>query len=268
MADGPETWHYGVVAQWWAEFNLEGPEIAYFQGIIERCGQPALDVACGTGRLLLPYLRAGLDVDGSDVSPDMLALCREKATREGLPVRLYQQATHELDLPRRYRTIIMCGSFGIGGSRRNDMQALQRIYEHLEPGGTLAFDHELPYSNGESSWHYWLPGKRRELPQEWEAPGGRRPASDGTAYSLRSRIVDLDPFEQILTLGILAEHWRGEEQIAREERLLKSCLYFKNEIVMMLEGAGFGDVAVYAAYAGEEATAEHGDVVVVARKPG
>jgi hypothetical protein len=26
MADTPETWHYGLVARWWAEFNTEGPE--------------------------------------------------------------------------------------------------------------------------------------------------------------------------------------------------------------------------------------------------
>ena len=34
-----------------------------------------LDVACGTGRLLIPYVADGLDVDGCDVSPDMIALC-------------------------------------------------------------------------------------------------------------------------------------------------------------------------------------------------
>jgi ubiquinone/menaquinone biosynthesis C-methylase UbiE len=93
-----------------AEFHIEGPEIAYYQKLIERYGQPALDAGCGTGRLLLPYLRAGLDVDGSDISPDMLALCREKAEREGLSPGLYVQAMHELGLPRTYRTIFVCGS--------------------------------------------------------------------------------------------------------------------------------------------------------------
>ena len=47
------TWHYGVVARWWAEFNEGGPEIGYFERHID-AGQPALDVACGTGRLLIP----------------------------------------------------------------------------------------------------------------------------------------------------------------------------------------------------------------------
>ena len=99
-----QTWHYGLVAKWWAEFNTSGPEIAYFRRFVE-AGQPALDVACGTGRLLVPFLQAGLDVDGCDLSADMLALCRERAEAEGLTPDLYAQAMHELDLPRRYRTI-------------------------------------------------------------------------------------------------------------------------------------------------------------------
>jgi len=31
----PQTWHYGVVARWWAEVNTSGPEIEYFQPYIE-----------------------------------------------------------------------------------------------------------------------------------------------------------------------------------------------------------------------------------------
>jgi hypothetical protein len=27
MTDRPQTWHYGLVARWWAEFNTDGPEI-------------------------------------------------------------------------------------------------------------------------------------------------------------------------------------------------------------------------------------------------
>src|SRR5437870_11446964 len=104
MTDTPATWHYGLVAKWWAEFSEDGPEIAYYQKHVER-GKPALDVACGTGRLLIPFLRAGLDVDGCDVSADMIAVCREQAEREGLSPTLFVQPMHELDPPRTYKTI-------------------------------------------------------------------------------------------------------------------------------------------------------------------
>lgn len=267
MANEPQTWHYGLVAQWWAEFNVDGPEIAYFQKIIERYGQPALDVACGTGRLLLPYLRAGLDVDGCDLSPDMLALCREKAAREGLAPRLYQQAKHELDLPRTYKTIFVCGSIGLGGNRQHDLEALRRFYHYLQPGGVLAFDHGLPYAN-ERQWPNWLKENRSQLPRAWEPSGDRKRASDGTEYEMRSRQLDLDPLEQVYTFQTLIERWRDGQLITQEEHILKGCLYFKNELLMMLEQAGFRDIAVYAWAKTERApTAEDDDLVFIARKP-
>ena len=47
MSQEPQTWHYGLMARYWAEFNTGGPEIEYFQRQIERFAEPALDVACG-----------------------------------------------------------------------------------------------------------------------------------------------------------------------------------------------------------------------------
>jgi SAM-dependent methyltransferase len=147
MTDDPQVWHYGLIARWWAETNTGGPEIAFYESAIRRHGEPALDVACGTGRLLIPYLQAGLDVDGSDISADMLALCEESGRAMGLSPHLYQQAMHELDLPRRYRTIVVCGGFGLGGSRVQDQEALRRFHSHLEPGGALLLDSYLPYED-------------------------------------------------------------------------------------------------------------------------
>jgi SAM-dependent methyltransferase len=89
----PETWHHGLVARWWAEFNTGGPEVEAYRPYVE--AGPTLDVACGTGRLLLPWLRAGLDVDGCDVSADMIRLCREQAEREGLVPTLFVQGEIE-----------------------------------------------------------------------------------------------------------------------------------------------------------------------------
>ena len=131
----PQTWHYGLVARHWAEFQnhrADAPDVAHVLDLIREHGDPALDAGCGTGRILLPCLRSGLDVDGCDVSPDMLSLCRELATGEGFSPALYAQHMHELDLPRRYRTIFCVGSLGIASTREQDAAALRRFYELLE----------------------------------------------------------------------------------------------------------------------------------------
>src|ERR671932_145308 len=98
MSEHPQTWHYGLVARWWAEFNVASrEELAYYRAVIERDGQPALDLACGTGRLLLPLLQAGLDVDGCDLSPDMLDFCRERTANAALGPPLSAPQMHALD---------------------------------------------------------------------------------------------------------------------------------------------------------------------------
>jgi SAM-dependent methyltransferase len=259
------TWHYGVIARWWAQFNTSGPEIDYFRPFVE-AGQPALDVACGTGRLLLPYLRAGLDVDGCDVSPDMLEHCREAAAREGLEPNLYAQAMHELELPRRYRTVFVCGGFGLGSTRDQDIEGLQRLHDHLEPGGLLVLDNEVPYADG-AQWQCWLQEKRQELPQPRRAPGKRRPGSDGAEYELRGRILDFDPLDQSVTWEMEAFMWRDGELLGEETHRLTMRLYFRNELVLMLENAGFTDIEVWGDHNDAEPTADDDFLVFLARRP-
>jgi SAM-dependent methyltransferase len=265
VSDQPQTWHYGLVARWWAEFNAADPdELAFYRAFVERDGQPALDLACGTGRLLLPLLRAGLDVDGCDLSPDMLALCRERGERDGLAPRLYAQAMHALDLPRRYRTIFICGGFGLGGTREQDSETLRRCHHYLAPGGTLVFDHHLPYEDTDE-WPYWLSEHRQRLPQEWPTAGMRRQTPTGDDYELRSRLIDLDPLEQRLTRQIRASLRRAGQLVAEEEHTLRENLYFRNEILLLLAQAGFGDVTVRASYTEAAPTADNAMIVFIAR---
>jgi SAM-dependent methyltransferase len=259
----PQTWHYGLVAEWWAEFNTDGPEIDYFGRFVER-GQPALDAGCGTGRLLLPWLRAGYDVDGSDVSADMIARCRERARREGLDPTLLVQPLHALASDRRYRTIVACGVFGLGTTRAQDQEGLERIRQCLEPGGTLLLDNEVPYSVA-PRWRRWAKADRGELPAAWPESGERRQTSDGSEYELRSRTVAVDPLDQTHTLEMRAQKWVAGELVATEEHTLSMRAYFRDELLMMLERAGFNDVDVRGDYSSDSPTADHEFLVFIAR---
>jgi SAM-dependent methyltransferase len=218
------------------------------------------------GTVAVPYLEAGLDVDGCDLSADMIALCRERAERAGLSPTLRVQAMHELDMPRTYRTIYACGAFGLGGSRDDDEEALRRMYEHLGSGGTLVLDNEVPYHDGGWGWHLWV-GGRDELPEPWPSTGTRRTGSDGTEYELRSRIVEVDPLAQTVTLEMRGSMSRDGQVLELDEHVLKMTMYFTNELRMMLERAGFIDIELRSDYTDERPTADSAVVVFIARKP-
>jgi SAM-dependent methyltransferase len=244
MSEEVRTWHYGLVARWWAEFNQGGEDIDFFRRVIEGSGEPVLDAGCGAGRLLLPFLRAGIDVDGSDASPDMLEWCRKSADLEQLSVALYPQAMRKLRLPRRYRTIIVCGAFGLGGTRDQDLEGLRRIHQHLEPGGLLVMDHHLPNLESPKTWSSWV--EKPELPRPWPKHGDRRLASDGTELELRVRQVAFDPLEQTTTLEIRASQYQGQEEVIVQTNIIDINLYFRKEIELMLAMAGFQHIVVRA----------------------
>jgi len=213
-------------------------------------------------------LAEGLEVDGTDISADMVAAAKAQAAKVGLRPRLTVQALHELTLARTYRIIYMCGVFGIGGDRENDREALRRVFGHLEPGGALLIaNHELPYAGGDkTTWARWLPGHRSGIPREWPTEGDRRRASDGDEIELLSRLAELDPLAQRQTLEIRARLWRGGEIVGEEAYSLRESIYFAQETLLLLDEAGFRNVTIEGGYTGLAATADDGTVVFVATK--
>ncbi len=262
MGDGIVTWHHGLIARWWVNFNVDGPEIEFFRGYVE-AAQPGLDLACGTGRLLVPWVAGGLDVDGVDAAPDMIAACREAAARAGCRPDLYVQPMHLLDLPRRYGAIVMCGAFGIGGSRAQDLEALRRAHAHLRPGGVLVLDCETGEYDGER-WRRWQPSP----PDETEPPPDeRRAAPDGCEYALRHRTVELDVEARSMRRELQAWQWRDGVLVAHETHDLTVNLYEPAEIVAALEAAGFAEVEVLGGYHGGPPTGDERFLVYVGRGP-
>jgi len=265
------TWHHGLMARWWAEFvaTAEPEELDYFRAAIRKFGEPALDLGCGAGRILIPMLAEGFDIDGSDVSADMIAEARALAAKNGFSPGLTVEPTYELDLPRKYRTIYMCGVFGIGGRREHDREALRRAYRHLEPDGALLIaNHWFPYGEGdEQRWARWLPGHRADIPRDWPSEGERRTASDGDEIEMFFRLGDLNPLLQRETLQMRARLWHGGQIVKEEAHDLHENLYFSQEILLLLEGAGFRDVAVEGGYTGQPAAPDDGMAVFVARRP-
>lgn len=261
----PQIWHYGLVTREWAEFLTEGgKEAAYFRTIIEASGQPALDLGCGSGRLLVPFLQAGLDVDGCDYSEDMIAVCQDRLKAENLSTGLFSQPMHELNLPRRYKTIIACGVIGLGGVKHLTRLGMQRVYEHLRPGGTLVFDYRAPW-NDPPYWHGWLLENRQSLPLEWFPPE-RNTLSDGDELETAVQIFSQDPLEMVSVHKFRARLWRDGKIIKEEINTMKTECYSKYELELMLACAGFEDVQILGDYKTEPATMDHENLIFVARK--
>jgi SAM-dependent methyltransferase len=63
-------------------------DVAFFVEMAQRAEGQVLEIGCGTGRILIPTAKAGVDIVGFDASPFMLAVCRQKLSLEPAKVRL------------------------------------------------------------------------------------------------------------------------------------------------------------------------------------
>lgn len=213
--------------------EVDEQELNFYAQHISACPQPALEVGCGTGRLLLPLLERGLNVEGFDASPEMLVLCKEKATQLGFSPVLYEQNMQHLALSKQYGCIFSAlGTFQQLMHRADAQQALQKFYDHLLPGGRLVVYLYLPWHNAPpfGDWH------------QHEAV-----YSDDTEIVVREKLVH-DPLEQLIFSTYRYELKRNEIVVAQEEAELVVRWYSRYEFVMMLERAGFKNITVSAGY--------------------
>ena len=76
----------------------------------------------------------------------------------------------------------------------------------------------------------------------------------------------MDPLENVAIRQIRARLWQGEVLLKEEIHTQKLDDYSKNELVLMLERAGFSDVEIFGDYSDQAATADHSDLIYLARK--
>lgn len=97
-------------------------------------GGPVLDVGAGTGLLAEELRRMGFvgEIDGIDLSPEMLDRAAAKACYNGL---FTADITRPLALPRRYGGIVSSGTFTHG---HVGPEALEHLERRAQPGALFA----------------------------------------------------------------------------------------------------------------------------------
>jgi SAM-dependent methyltransferase len=143
-------------------------DLPYWIGKAGAAGGPVLEVGCGSGRLLLPIAKAGVDIEGLDASRAMIRRLKAKAAAAGLPVRTKTADMRDFSMGRRY-ALVFCAFNGFAHCETvaDQIACLKACRRHLEPGGAVAVHMTYP---GPA---YWLePEGKAVLELETPLPGG------------------------------------------------------------------------------------------------
>ena len=119
--------------------------IEFYAEQARRAGGPVLELGCGTGGVLIPIARHGVEATGLDVAPDMLARAAAAARVVGASVRLVEGDMCNFDLQQRFALIFVASN---SLSHLADLTSLRRFFRaarrHLAPGARLVFDVSHP----------------------------------------------------------------------------------------------------------------------------
>jgi SAM-dependent methyltransferase len=209
----------------------------FYERYARAAGGPIHEPMCGTGRFLLPLAAQGLDISGSDTSPEMLDACRSRATQLGVTVRLTQQALEQLSCPVPPQLLfIPSGSFGLLIDDDTVRAALGRAHEVLAPGGLFLVEAErltpsVPAASG--TWG----GRWVERPD-----GAKLLLSWLAQYSGAANVTSsLHRYELVAEGRVLATEY--------EDFRVRS--YAADEFRGLLEQAGFDEIRMLKPYVDE-----------------
>ncbi len=259
MTDPPYEYH-GMMAQTWDLFRgdtSKWEDRSFYLDLLGETGQPVLDVGCGTGRLLLDYLSQEVDIDGVDISPEMLRLCREKAETMGLKPTLYEGDMETMRLPRRYQTILVpSSSFQLLIGPDQARRAMRNFFAHLLPGGWLVMPFMLLRKEGES------------LVQDWEINGEKSRPEDGATVKRWSKSW-FDPQSQLEHNEDRYEVIVNGVTITSEQHLRSPATrqYSQRQALDQFIAAGFVDLRMYKGFTRQQADPDDELFTICGEKP-
>lgn len=223
----------------WA--GLNDVDLPFFLDATKEFGGPVLDLACGTGRILLPAAELAGRATGVDLSPSMLARARANlaaANVDERTVSLVEGDLRTVRLGERFPLILAAGQPMFNCADDDDWaRALTTVREHLAPGGR--FVSGIPVFRFDEMARY---SERLYLAGEIRDPGtGLRVAMwDYNVYDLAVQKITRRRVSELL----------DAEGLVLERRHTFRVNYYRypNEVRRTLQDAGFRVEREYGGY--------------------
>jgi SAM-dependent methyltransferase len=255
-ADQP--WGDASLARLYDAFPFEA-DLPLYLDLAAAEGGRVLEVACGSGRVLVPLARAGHDVAGLDASPHMLALARRKLEAAGPAVaaraRLAEGDMRDFALGRAFDlAIVAVKSLSYLVDRADQLRTLATIAAHLRPGGLLALDLLHPHP----AWLLEPPGSLR---QDLVAR-----VAGGVTVARTEAVVSLDLAAQVRVIRSAYEVVTADGRVTKRFVEWPYRYTYRFEAEHLLERAGFAVEAIHGGYAREPFVAESRTMLFLARR--
>jgi len=232
-------------------------DIRFYVEMAKACGGGVLELACGTGRILLPIAQQGVKITGLDISKEMLNVAKNKIDSDAVAKRnttLVEGNMRAFDLGKRYALIFVAfRSFQCLLTKKDQVACLKAVHEHLADNGIFVLDLFAPRHD------FLAMGKRSvDLGEFYDEDNGlhiKRRAED--TYNLAEQTLHEDRYYE----------WTDKQGNFQQEVWSLDLAYlFRYEAELLLEKCGFLVDHVYGGFDRSPYDYISGEQIFVARK--
>jgi len=240
----PDPFQDAALYDW--EYRRRRDDVRFYTTLADERGGPILDLGCGTGRLMLPLVRAGHIVVGVDQAPAMLARAAARLARLA-PRARRRAALLRADLRRL--PVAAWFSFAVAAFHTVQHLATDRdlaaffaeVARTLRPGGWFAFDTFAP--NARFLARANVVGGRRWARTRFRHPVSGRRLEYSESYRLDGRI--LTSTFHYRSVGHVQRGRPADQRVDLVHRLLEPA-----EIEPLLSGTGLTLIASWGGFDG------------------
>lgn len=227
---------YGSLASW--VYHIDKPigksfgDVEYYLERLKGCKGTILEPACGNGRILIPLLERGLDVEGFDASIEMLKYCDIECEKRGLKGKFRKEMFNTFTYSKSFEAIIIpAGSFQLITGVNEAIDVLKRFKLALKEKGRLILDLSTIASLSEP------PMQARQ----WRVPDG--------ILTLTEDREEINYIEQTVLSQLRYEHWDANKGLVKNEIDLFYLRYWGvKEFELALKSAGFVNISISSNY--------------------
>lgn len=211
-------------------------DVNFFVQEAKRIGGKTLELTCGTGRVSLPLLHAGVDLTCVDYSKGMLAKLREKLEQARLSCTVVESDITQLSLSERFDLILIpFHSFQEIVDRSKHRSTLERVAKHLTENGRFICTLQNPAVRLKS-----IDGTSRSLGRFSMGSGGSLEVTSLLKYDAATKLA-----QGFQLYSIYDEH----NALIHTRRLeISFCLFTKDEFEQLASSVGFQVDALYGDY--------------------
>jgi SAM-dependent methyltransferase len=242
---------YDSVADVYDLYVSSDLDISFYVEEATKARGKVLELMCGTGRVSIPLLEAGVDLTCVDASAGMLRRLEERLHARNLDARVVRADVRHLDLGEEEfeLALIPFHSFSELVSPRDQELALGAVFDCLREGGHLICPLHNPAIRAGST-----DGALRSNGSFPTADGGLLVVSGFETLDEGSGVVDRLQFYEFFNAS--------NELLAKRALPMRFALIDRSGFVELAEAAGFVPVALYGDYGRREYSEESSPFMV------